>query len=556
MLENEAKGWYGSYSLAGRRSAENFNNILHKNEILKGENKKIKITDLFAPDEVVKLNRHEEKLDIYKIYSLSGNTLKKKIIQKYKEDEEPKEKKGNKKFNLFYHNRHCSLENKKVGASAYEPGCTRYSPNYNYIWPKLITGIKWGDQMGRKKKKEQIDKRDFIINNLENYDKYVINSGFVKCFVNMNNNKKKKILLLDKNKINNTFSRNRKKTITRKKVPQTADNFHKINQSSEIEKMKTKDTEIFVKKNKLNNIIKDDYFSPDISKINNISTPGFNKNNFGKTTKNFFTESNVLKNLKNKNNLMLESVNEEESISQINKVKIKGPAPIFSKFASREKKKKTHQIENIPFVFPKYSFVQERSLTMAVYKKPKPTKVYKPIPFEGMMMGLDYDPDKVIEKYNNHQSPKVPIFKYMTSRPNKKGSPLPSFLQGVHDRSAPYLTTDKSLLFNNFAEGKYIPASSSFFPKKSYNKIINTKMAYTKMFKEESTDEDIQNKKKRVFEKLKLDGADYEELKKEGALDKFDNFCYKSILRKKPKENIKDLLISFECEEENEEKKK
>ena len=39
MLENEAKGWYGSYSLAGRRSAENFNNILHKNEILKGENK-------------------------------------------------------------------------------------------------------------------------------------------------------------------------------------------------------------------------------------------------------------------------------------------------------------------------------------------------------------------------------------------------------------------------------------------------------------------------------------------------------------------------------------
>jgi hypothetical protein len=145
MLENEAKGWYGSYSLAGRRSAENFNNILHKNEILKGENKKIKITDLFAPDEVVKLNRHEEKLDIYKIYSLSGNTLKKKIIQKYKEDEEPKEKKGNKKFNLFYHNRHCSLENKKVGASAYEPGCTRYSPNYNYIWPKLITGIKWGD---------------------------------------------------------------------------------------------------------------------------------------------------------------------------------------------------------------------------------------------------------------------------------------------------------------------------------------------------------------------------------------------------------------------------
>ena len=32
----------------------------------------------------------------------------------------------------------------------------------------------------------------------------------------------------------------------------------------------------------------------------------------------------------------------------------------------------------------------------------------------------------------------------MTSRPNKKGSPLPSFLQKVYDRSASYLTTDKS----------------------------------------------------------------------------------------------------------------
>ena len=37
-----------------------------------------------------------------------------------------------------------------------EPGCTRYSPNYNYIWPKLITGIKWCDQRGRKVKKVQV----------------------------------------------------------------------------------------------------------------------------------------------------------------------------------------------------------------------------------------------------------------------------------------------------------------------------------------------------------------------------------------------------------------
>ena len=190
MFENEAKGWYGSYSLAGRRSAENFNNIMHKNEILRGDNKKVKIPDMFAPDEL-KPNHLEEKLDIFKIYSLNGESLKKQIKKNYNEEDQSKNHKL-KKFNLFFHNRHCSLENKKIGITTFEPGCTRYSPNYDYIWPKLITGIKWGDQMGRKKKKIPKDNRDFIINNLENYDKYIINSGFVKCYVNMNSKKRKK----------------------------------------------------------------------------------------------------------------------------------------------------------------------------------------------------------------------------------------------------------------------------------------------------------------------------------------------------------------------------
>ena len=536
MLENEAKGWYGSYSLAGRRSAEKFNNILHKNEILKGDNKKIKIPDMFAPDEM-KPNHGNDKLDIYQIYSLDSASLKKKIKQKYDEEEKQSKEKPIKKFNLFFHNRHCSLENKKVGLTTYEPGCTRYSPNYNYIWPKLITGIKWGDQMGRKKKKVQIDNRDFIINNLENYDKYIINSGFVKCFVNMNNKKKKKLLLKKNIKINNSANnRNILNNINTNDALKTSNNFYNINKSSDITKT-NKATNLSNKKNKGEYNFTDEYISQNLK-----------SNTYGNTEKNFFTESKLLKNNKHKKNLYLEST-QEENTSKINILKSSGPVLNFSKIPSREKKFKRYHIENIPFVFPKYSFVQERSLTMAVYKKEKPVKNYKPKPFKGMILGLDYDPDKVFEKYNNHQSPKVPKFKMMTSRPNKKGSPLPSFLQKVYDRSASYLTTDKSLKLNNFAEGKYIPANNSFFPKKSYNKIINIKITDSKLFKEKSKDEDIQNKKNQVVQKLKLDGADYEELKTEGALNKFDNFCYKTILRKKPKQDIKNLLISFECEE-------
>ena len=234
MLENEAKGWYGSYSLAGRRSAEKFNNILHKNEILKGDNKRIKIPDMFAPDEM-KPNHANDKLDIYQIYSLDSASLKKKIKQKYDDEEKQSKDKPIKKFSLFFHNRHCSLENKRVGLTTYEPGCTRYSPNYNYIWPKLITGIKWDAQMGRKKKKVQIDNRDFIINNLENYDKYVINSGFVKCFVNMNNKKKKKLLLKKNIIINNSINnRNKLNNFNTKGTSKTSNNFYNINKSYDV----------------------------------------------------------------------------------------------------------------------------------------------------------------------------------------------------------------------------------------------------------------------------------------------------------------------------------
>ena len=560
MLENEAKGWYGSYSLVGRRSAESYNNIIHKDDILKGENKRVKIPDMFSPDEI-KHNHIENKLDYYQIYSSNTENLKKKIKQKYNEDEKDKDKKGSKKFSLFFHNRHCSSDNKKEGVPTNEPGCTRYSPNYDYIWPKLITGIKWCDQRGRKEKKVEIDNRDFIINNLENYDKYVINSGFVKCFVNMNNLKKNKNLLKknikmkrkikEKTHINGLNNNQIRESINNdsyiKNIVKTSNNFYKPKTSSDFVLLKTNDTNIFHKKNNSISIFTD--FSFNTSKQN---TPEFRKNFPGKTQKNFFSESKIIRNGR-KNKLYLELLQEEDNLSKIypnnpNKSSIK--APDFAKFSSREKKVKKYRLENIPYVFPKYSYVQERSLTMAIYKPERKIKKYKQVPFQGMIMGLDYDPDKVLEKCNNHQSPRVPNFRYMTSRPNKKGSPLPSFLQKVYDRSASYLTTDKSLKLNNFAEGKYIPASNSFFPKKSYNKIVNMKMVNSKEFMKKSLDEDIQKQKNEVTEKLKLEKADLEELKVEGALNKFDNFCYKTILRKKPKEGYKKLLMSFECDEQ------
>ena len=77
-------------------------------------------------------------------------------------------------------------------------------------------------------------------------------------------------------------------------------------------------------------------------------------------------------------------------------------------------------------------------------------------------------------------------------------------------------------------------------------------MANSKAFLQKSLDEDIQKKKNEVTEKLKLEKVNLEELKVEGALNKFDNFCYKTILRKKPVHAYKKLLMFFECEEKEE----
>ena len=69
MFENEAKGWYGSYSRVGKGYAERFYIISHKDEIFSRENKKIRIKDFFNPDEIKQKSGLEENLDVFKKYT-------------------------------------------------------------------------------------------------------------------------------------------------------------------------------------------------------------------------------------------------------------------------------------------------------------------------------------------------------------------------------------------------------------------------------------------------------------------------------------------------------
>ena len=149
--------------------------------------------------------------------------------------------------------------------------------------------------------------------------------------------------------------------------------------------------------------------------------------------------------------------------------------------------------------------------------------------FHGMDPGINFDPDKVIDKVNNHVIIKPPNFKLMTSRPEKKNSPLPSFMMGLHDRESVNKITEKTLKLNSFSEGKLSNAHSTFWPKKSFNNIINLNFVNSNKFKEKDFDEDLEQKKEFLKTRMNFYHKNYDALIKEGALNKFDNVTYKTI---------------------------
>ncbi len=565
MVENETKGWYGSYSLAGKHSAEKFNNIVHKNEILKGEHKKARTHDLFKPDDP-KLTNLEDHLDAFKMYSFEDNVFK-KIDNKRKKIENSKKLKNQRtNFRYFFHNKHCESIEERKRKLVPEPACTRYHPNYNYIWPKLITGPKWKNISGRKEKISKVDNRDFLINNLDNYDKYIINSGDTKCFVNMNKTTQRGSFIDFKDLRLKTEKPFIKLTKSKRKYDLVSDlnnggfaktfinGFHRYNILNEKKNRKQNN-----KKHLINLKI-----NPKLSNLTALNNSGqiFEKSEKKKKyeilkddkDKNTITEISFYKLKKRKNAKSF--INSENAImgsdDQANN-NIKNTAPDFSKLLSREQREKIkgYKTNIIPYIVPNYSFIKERNVVMVIYKKENNIKKYKNKESIGLDSSLNYNPDSFIDKCNNHLTPKVPRFKNMISRPNKKGSPLPFFMQQIHDRRSIDIITDKSLQLNQYKDGKYIPASNSFFPKKSFNNIINVGFSNSKSFKENNNDEDIQSKKKQIMNKLSLNHINYEELVKEGALRKFDNFSYKTILKEKKKTDSIKPIISFEENEED-----
>ena len=105
-------------------------------------------------------------------------------------------------------------------------------------------------------------------------------------------------------------------------------------------------------------------------------------------------------------------------------------------------------------------------------------------------------------------------------------------MRGVTSRGACETINETNLKMNNFAEGKFITNFTSFWPKKSFNKMVNLNLLNSETFLTHILTNE--GKENYIKKSINFYRKNYRELLKEGLYNKFDNVTFKSI---KPKIN-------------------
>ena len=514
MLENNQKGWHGSYSRAGKNSAEQFTSIIYKDEIFKRAYKTVKIHDMFTPDKDALENQLEYLKDDIKYCQIYETELfnEKKLAKNYKKQiKKTKVELINKnisKNNKFkYRNIHLVNETSKKHEGFLSPACTKYNPKFNLIFPKLTTAPKWELNQGRIKN-------------------WLSTSFDVK---NKSNNKEEK-----NNSINEAKNKNKHKTRAKSKkdlISKCLVDMNKVSQRGDF--LDLVDTRIrsdkpFInpkkkKRKKMKTQINKEFLFSSKSLTNNnysneIQSIAQNRKNFTVEINNSNNSNNSLTSPKIstlKKNKTISSIN-SFSTKNINKKRLKislseqkMKTPDFSKTLSREKINKIHSIQNltsmIPFVIPNYSSTHERDKCLIKYQEEKP----KAKSFKGIDPNLFFELDKVYGKYNNHKVAKALDFNLMSKR-------FKNNIKISHNK-------DKNNIGNEFST-----CYSSFFPKKSFNNLINLNLLNSSLLKDMKNNEEIKNQMNMIKNEISFNYKSYKQLIKEGALNKFDNITYKT----------------------------
>lgn len=498
MFENPAKGWHGSYSVVGRSSAEKYHLVLVKDLILKGRYKRSQIKNCFPANKTQSnhKNKKEKNIDIFdeppindKIEKIHQyNFKRKKICEPFNLENIPERYKFHQHHHKELYNYNMILKQSKK----YTPGSGNYNPKMDYIWKKTITGPNWDIISGRDKKVIKLkDNIDIIKEKNKNKGK-------------KEDKKNKDSLILDnkndKNNISNDINKKQNGYLNKKiyGVPM-------------IKQTRRGDLPIFY----------------DL-RIRNDKPFQINENTKEKL------------NSKNESNDALKITVISKIKEQNESTKTKKPTKInkfldFSKSLSREQYENMFKdTEVVPFNIPNYSQVEPRCLTMVSYK-PKKTKKKLKKTLEGIDNSIFYNLDKVFNKVNNHKEVSVPNFKIMVSRPYDQ-SPLPSYMINKFDRASLETITQKGLKMNGYANVGFKTYTSSFYPKKSFNKVINYNLLSSDKFVDSNLDGLLEkmNNNKHIKKLVEIYGMnEEEELDYNGNL--FDAITFRTIHHNKKK---------------------
>ena len=499
MFENNAKGWYGSYSVIGRNIVQRFTLILKKDEILSGNLKKAFYGDYFTKDDT-KLeeennNKKNNKIDIF---SPEYDVIKEEKMNIKKKENMVQNanlcthlllaEKERYKFHQYHHkDEERSL---KIIRKRDTKNLVSYHPKMDFIWRKTITGPKWNLLKGR----------EFLNTEGNNIQK-----------ANSNEKQKRKNNFNLSAKYKNFNSIPMIKQTKRGNLPISHDSRIRFDVPfipiENIDEKKFKNKRFKKNKKKLKTLDK---------KGNNNNSLSNEKQKFLKTYNNNFPlndsqKISVCKKLRYNSSCTkrhshirnLKNSNKNDHIKTSLDKNTFNKTIDFSKTLPRtfnifSKKKEEQAIPS--FSNPNYKLTEPRSISMVSYSKnPRDTLIRKK--FIGIDPQIFLEPNKVLDLVNNHKKVSVPNFDIMSSRKQDEG-PLPSYMINLWDRRSVETMTDKGLKMNYYSNSNFYRESySTFKPKKSYNKMIN----YTIMKNDnEKIDEELKNINEEVFGNKKL----------------------------------------------------
>ena len=202
------------------------------------------------------------------------------------------------------------------------------------------------------------------------------------------------------------------------------------------------------------------------NKNNNFSKKKSSKNHLSMTAYNTSRKTNLKISTKSFGFGNFQNYNQTEKKDKIHTIN-------FAKSLSRYDYNYLHRSRETtrPFFNPKYDLVEPKCITMVSYNKIKKGKSL-PKRIKGLDVNLFFDPDKIINKVNNHKEVCSPNFKYMTSKDSEKGF-LPSYMKNIYSRGTLDLITEKGLKMNKYSDVGSKSDYGTFCNKKSFNKVIN-----------------------------------------------------------------------------------